>query len=161
MESFPVPGDLDGGRADLAVARLAGVSRAVARRLVTAGLATVDGRMVAPREQVRAGAVVAVSVPDDESALLAEPVPFGVVYEDDSLIVVDKPAGVVVHPGAGNLRGTLMNGLLHHAPQLVELPRAGIVHRLDKETSGCLVAAKTDTAHHALARRGEQAFRRR
>jgi len=81
-----------------------------------------------------------------------EPIELDVVHEDESLIVINKPAGLVVHPGAGNSRGTLMNGLLHHAPKLEELPRAGIVHRLDKDTSGLLLIAKTLTAHTALVR---------
>ena len=81
-----------------------------------------------------------------------EPIALEVVFEDESLMVIDKPAGLVVHPGAGNHRGTLMNGLLHHAPELEELPRAGIVHRLDKETSGLLLIGKTLPAHTALVR---------
>ena len=75
-----------------------------------------------------------------------------VVYEDESLLVVNKPAGLVVHPGAGNPRGTLMNGLLHHAPELEALPRAGIIHRLDKDTTGLLLIAKTLPAHTVLVR---------
>jgi len=74
------------------------------------------------------------------------------VYEDEALLVINKPAGLVVHPGAGNSRGTLMNGLLHHAPELEELPRAGIVHRIDKDTTGLLVIAKTLISHTALVR---------
>jgi len=74
------------------------------------------------------------------------------VYEDDSILIINKPAGLVVHPGSGNWEGTLLNALLHHAPQLAEIPRAGIVHRLDKDTSGLLVVAKTLTAQTALVR---------
>ncbi len=81
-----------------------------------------------------------------------EPIAFNVVHEDESLIVIDKPAGLVVHPGAGNVSGTLMNGLLHHAPALEQVPRAGIIHRIDKETSGVLLVAKTVQSHTALVR---------
>ena len=78
-----------------------------------------------------------------------EPIALEIAWEDDELLVVNKPAGLVVHPGAGNLHGTLMNGLLHHAPALKDLPRAGIVHRLDKDTSGLLLVAKTLSAPHS------------
>jgi len=82
-----------------------------------------------------------------------EVIPLDVVFEDDALLVVNKPVGLVVHPGAGNVTGTLMNALLHHAPSLEQLPRAGIIHRLDKNTSGLLLVAKTLTSHTALVRR--------
>jgi 23S rRNA pseudouridine1911/1915/1917 synthase len=86
------------------------------------------------------------------SADLAEDIALAVVFEDEALIVIDKPAGLVVHPGNGNASGTLLNALLHHAPQLAGIPRAGIVHRLDKDTSGLLVVAKTLTAQTDLVR---------
>jgi 23S rRNA pseudouridine1911/1915/1917 synthase len=82
----------------------------------------------------------------------AEDIALAIVFEDDALIVIDKPAGLVVHPGNGNASGTLLNALLHHAPQLAEIPRAGIVHRLDKDTSGLLVVAKTLTVQTDLVR---------
>ena len=87
-----------------------------------------------------------------EQPYLAEDIALQVVYEDDALLVINKPAGLVVHPGSGNWQGTLLNALLHHAPQLAEVPRAGIVHRLDKDTSGLLAVAKTLTAQTALVR---------
>jgi 23S rRNA pseudouridine1911/1915/1917 synthase len=92
--------------------------------------------------------------PQMESEVRAapEPIALDVVYEDDDLLVVNKPAGLVVHPGAGNPAGTLMNGLLHHAPELESVPRAGIIHRIDKETTGLLLVAKTLQAHTALVR---------
>ena len=86
------------------------------------------------------------------TAFVAQPLPLSIVYEDEALIVVDKPAGLVVHPGSGNWDGTLANALLHHAPQLAGVARAGIVHRLDKDTSGLLVVAKTETAQTDLVR---------
>lgn len=139
-----VPADLDGERADLVVARLLGLSRSAARRAVESGTATVDGRPVAPRERVRAGQLVVAAPPAQEAALEPEMVPFDVVYEDPFLAVVNKPAGVVVHPGAGRKGGTLAAGVLHRWPEVRgvgEEGRWGIVHRLDRETSGLLVVA--------------------
>ena len=90
-----------------------------------------------------------------EQPYLAEDIALEIVYEDDALLVINKPAGLVVHPGSGNWKGTLLNALLHYAPQLEEVPRAGIVHRLDKDTSGLLVVAKTLAAQTALVRQLE------
>ncbi len=87
-----------------------------------------------------------------EQPHLPEDIALNVVFEDDSILIINKPAGLVVHPGSGNWEGTLLNALLHHAPQLAEIPRAGIVHRLDKDTSGLLVVTKTITAQTALVR---------
>jgi len=81
-----------------------------------------------------------------------EPIDLKIAYEDQALLVINKPAGLVVHPGAGNIHGTLMNGLLYHYPELADLPRAGIVHRLDKETSGLLMVARTLSSHTAMVR---------
>jgi 23S rRNA pseudouridine1911/1915/1917 synthase len=89
---------------------------------------------------------------DLEVADSAQDIPLQVVFEDDSILIVDKPAGLVVHPGSGNPHGTLLNALLHHAPALAKIPRAGIVHRLDKDTSGLLVVAKTLESQASLVR---------
>ena len=98
-------------------------------------------------------AILVEEVPDETlAAAVAEDIPLDIVHEDEALIVIDKPAGLVVHPAAGNWSGTLMNALLHHAPQLASVPRAGIVHRLDKDTSGLLVVAKTLAAQTDLVR---------
>ena len=109
-----------------------------------------------PRDFVRTGDRVEVDEPPPEKIdNRPEPIPLDVLYEDDDLIVIDKPAGLVVHPGAGHREHTLVNALLHHFPKLSGIggkERPGIVHRLDKETSGCLVVAKTDEAHRALAK---------
>ena len=93
-------------------------------------------------------------IPQAEQSVTSrpEPIELNIAFEDGDLLVVNKPAGLVVHPGAGNTRGTLMNGLLHHVPSLEALPRAGIVHRLDKDTSGLLLVGKNLTAHTALVR---------
>jgi len=117
-----------------------------------AGHITVDGELAAPRRLVDGGERVLVEPPPaPEAAPKAQRMPLKIAYEDAEIIVVDKPAGLVVHPGAGVPDRTLMNGLLAHAPQLGAVPRAGIVHRLDKDTSGLLVVAKTVEAQANLA----------
>lgn len=149
-----VPMELAGSRLDQALARMfPDYSRSRLTQWLKKGHVSVDGETRRPRDTVLGGESVIVT-PQAEAAVTSrpEPIDLAVVYEDDDLLVIDKPAGLVVHPGAGNLRGTLMNGLLHHAPALVDLPRAGIVHRLDKETSGLLLVGKTLPAHTALTR---------
>ncbi len=155
-----VPDELAGERADRVVAVLAGVSRAEARRLVEAEAATIGGEPVEPRHRVAGGAVVEVALAAPEPALQPEEVPFEVRYEDDHVAVVDKPPGVVVHPGAGRATGTLAAGLLARWPELEgvgEPGRWGIVHRLDRETSGLLLVAKRADALSRL----QQAIRDR
>jgi 23S rRNA pseudouridine1911/1915/1917 synthase len=149
-----VPDDLAGERLDRALARMfPEYSRTRLKDWLMAGFVTVDGGAMRPKDPVAGGETVrlqpqlALSVTSQPEALDLD-----VVYEDSHLMVVDKPSGLVVHPGAGNLRGTLMNGLLHRVPGLADLPRAGIVHRLDKDTSGLLLIGKTLTAHTALVR---------
>ncbi len=118
---------------------------------IKSGDALLAGRNVRPRDLVRGGEEVTVSVQlqaDTRSA--PEPIALDIVYQDADLIVLNKPAGLVVHPGAGNPAGTLVNALLHHDPKLAELPRAGVVHRLDKDTSGLMVVARSLRAHTAL-----------
>ncbi|MEZ5300907.1 MAG: pseudouridine synthase [Verrucomicrobiales bacterium] len=110
-----------------------------------------------PKHPVAAGEYIAVEVPEPGRAeAQPEAIPLSVLYEDDDLIVIDKAAGIVVHPAAGNPDGTLVNALLHHCGGRLSgiggVARPGIVHRLDKETSGCLVAAKSDPAHRAIGR---------
>ncbi|MBK5936615.1 pseudouridine synthase, partial [Halorhodospira halophila] len=147
-----VPEELAGQRLDRALAALfPDYSRSRLQQWVKAGWITVDGAVRRPRDPVYAGERIHVDAePEPETPLAPEPIPLRLLYEDGDLLVVDKPAGLVVHPGAGNPGGTLVNALLHHDPGLEALPRAGIVHRLDKETSGLLVVARTYAAHHAL-----------
>ncbi len=113
-----------------------------------------NGQPVTAKQRVSGGErIEIILVPHPSEQLTsAEDIALDVVFEDDSLLVVNKPAGLVVHPGSGNWQGTMMNGLLHHAPALAQIPRAGIVHRLDKDTSGLLVVAKTLPAQTALVR---------
>jgi 23S rRNA pseudouridine1911/1915/1917 synthase len=130
-------------------------SRSEIQRWIKEGLVLIDG--VAPKasQKVEAGQTLAVQVPgqDSESDLQAEQIPLSIVYEDDDLLVIDKQAGLVVHPARGHAGGTLVNAVLHHCPQIEGVGgerRPGIVHRLDKETSGLIVVAKNDRAHRAL-----------
>lgn len=119
------------------------------------GRVTLDGQPATePKRKVKGGERLEVAaIPDPQDTSQApEDIPFPIIYEDDCLLVIDKPAGLVVHPGSGNWSGTLLNALLHHAPALAQVPRAGIVHRLDKDTSGLLVVAKTLEAQTNLVR---------
>ena len=149
----------DGGqRLDKALAEASGLSRERVKTLLGEGRVTLDGQPVAQASLKSAvGTAFAMAVPATvASEAAAQDIPLAVVFEDADLIVVDKPAGLVVHPAAGNLDGTLVNALLHHcAGQLSGIggvARPGIVHRIDKDTSGLLVVAKTDVAHEGLAR---------
>ena len=150
-----VPPELAGERADKALAVLAGVSRSLARRLLEEEAATADGGPLSPHRAVSAGQVLTVELPASAAALAPEDVPFTVRYEDAHLAVVDKPAGIVVHPGAGRRGGTLAGGILQRWPQVRgvgEEGRWGIVHRLDRDTSGLLVVALTAEAWMGLRR---------
>jgi 23S rRNA pseudouridine1911/1915/1917 synthase len=150
-----VPPDCAGLRLDQALVRLVPeYSRSRLAQWVRAGKVMLDGRAALPRHKVRGGEAIELVSPPQLEALAhgAEDIPLTVVHEDDALLVVNKPAGLVVHPGSGNLRGTLLNALLHHASALAGIPRAGIVHRLDKDTSGLLVVAKTLAAQADLVR---------
>jgi 23S rRNA pseudouridine1911/1915/1917 synthase len=149
-----VPDECAGLRLDRALAQMfPEYSRNRLKEWFLAGAITVEGGPKRPRDAVSGGETVTFQ-PVAESAVRAEPEPIDldIVHEDDDLLVVNKAAGLVVHPGAGNPAGTLMNGLLHHVSTLEEVPRAGIIHRLDKDTSGLLLVAKTLTAHTALVR---------
>ncbi len=131
-------------------------SRSRLQALITDGWVKLNGLVPRTRELVRTGDRVQLEIPALEKIeAAAEAIPFPVLFEDEDLIVIDKPAGLVVHPGAGNAEHTLVNALLHHCATLSGIggkERPGIVHRLDKETSGCLVVAKNDTTHRELSR---------
>jgi 23S rRNA pseudouridine1911/1915/1917 synthase len=146
----------DGARLDQAIPALApDVSRSYGRQLIEAGRVLLNGRPARPAQKVRAGDEVAVTVPEPAPvAAQAEPMDLRIVYEDAEVLVIDKPAGLVTHPAPGHATGTLVNGLLAHTDQLSLHGdiRPGIVHRLDKDTSGLLVVARTDAAHAALVR---------
>ena len=142
-------------RLDQALARmLPEHSRTRLRAWIDAGHVTVDATAWNARDRVAGGERVDVAAPARDVALVdeAEDIALAIAFEDDAILVVDKPAGLVVHPGSGNRAGTLLNALLHHDAALASLPRAGIVHRLDKDTSGLMVVAKTTEAQTALVR---------
>jgi 23S rRNA pseudouridine1911/1915/1917 synthase len=156
--SVDVPAELAGQRLDQALATLLPEhSRSRLKAWIEAGAVLVDGEPRRPRDKVLGGEriEIAATLPE-EVAAVAQAMPLAVVHEDRHLFVIDKPAGLVVHPGAGNPDQTLQNALLALDPALVRLPRAGIVHRLDKDTSGLLVIARTPEAHTALVRMLEE-----
>jgi 23S rRNA pseudouridine1911/1915/1917 synthase len=153
---FDVTEPLAGKRLDAALAETEPkLSRAAARRLIEQGAVTVSGAQVKPAHRLRVGERVQGRVPDPKpDRLQPEPIPLEIVYEDSQLVVVDKRAGMVVHPAAGHREGTLVHALLHHCRELAGIGgvlRPGIVHRLDKGTSGLLVVAKTELAHRCLS----------
>jgi len=147
-----IPAELDGKRLDQALATMfPDFSRSRLKEWILAGQVAVDGRHEAPRLRVRSGQhVVLTATREVREEARPQPMPLDIVYEDDDVLLIDKPAGLVVHPGAGNPAGTLMNGLLHHDERLAALPRCGILHRLDKDTTGLLLIAKSQAAHTRL-----------
>lgn len=151
--SAVVPAELGGKRLDQIAARLfAQHSRSRLSEWIKGGQLLVDGAQCRPRDTIYSGALLELEAEHEiQSQWQAEPMELDVIFEDEHLLLVNKPAGLVVHPAAGHASGTLLNGLLHHAPQLYEVPRAGIVHRLDKDTTGIMVVAKTLEAHTSLA----------
>ena len=149
-----VPVELSGQRLDQALARMfPEYSRSRLKSWLLQGFITVDERAMRPRDAVNGGESVLLQA-QPETSIQSEPeaLDLDIIFEDEDCLVVNKPAGLVVHPGAGNPRGTLLNGLLYHVPGLDQLPRAGIIHRLDKDTSGLLLVARTLQAHTALVR---------
>jgi 23S rRNA pseudouridine1911/1915/1917 synthase len=152
--TLTIPDTFAGRRLDQALAALLPEhSRSRLQQWIAQGAVQVDGAPASARQKVRGGEAVAVaSVEQAPLADAPEAIPLDIRYEDDDLLVLDKPPGLVVHPGSGNRAGTLLNALLHHAPALAQLPRAGIVHRLDKDTSGLMVVAKSAAAQAALVR---------
>lgn len=126
-------------------------SRSRLQKWIKQGLVLVDDVVLRPKDVVLGGEFVEISVAnEDETSWRPQSLELDIVYEDDSIIVINKPAGLVVHPGAGNVDGTLANGLLHYAPELEKVPRAGVIHRLDKDTSGLLVIARNIEAQTQL-----------
>jgi 23S rRNA pseudouridine1911/1915/1917 synthase len=144
-----------GMRVDVVLAQLfPDFSRSQLTTWLKAGAATIDGRCFKPKDKVHGGEHVKLHVTQTANESRSEPenIPLNIVFEDEYLLVVNKPAGLVVHPGAGNPQHTLVNALLYHAPTLHHLSRAGIVHRLDKDTTGLLIVAKTLATHTSLIR---------
>jgi 23S rRNA pseudouridine1911/1915/1917 synthase len=158
QHSITVPDDGAGERLDRVLARqVAALSRSRLKALIEAGAVAVDGRTIRdPSHRVNSGATIGIDIPPPQPAKPApEAIPLKVVYEDDDIIVIDKPKNLVVHPAAGNWTGTLVNALIAHCGNSLSgiggERRPGIVHRLDKDTTGLMVVAKNDRAHRALA----------
>lgn len=130
--------------------RLRDLSRSRIQALIRSGCITVDGGRTTPHHKVRPGMHVSVNIPPPtDTAIKPEPIPLNIIHEDSDIIVLDKPAGIVVHPAAGHNSGTLVNALLHHCPDILDIggeKRPGIVHRLDKDTSGVMIVARNDAA---------------
>jgi 23S rRNA pseudouridine1911/1915/1917 synthase len=156
-QEFIIDASLPLGRLDVFLRKkLPDLSRAAIQRLLAGGHIRVDGRIVKPAHPPRAGQTVTIEWPEARPAeARPEEMPLEILFEDEALLVLNKPAGVVVHPAAGHHEHTLVNALLHHCGAQLSgiggVARPGIVHRLDKDTSGCLVVAKTDAAHLALS----------
>lgn len=152
MIHLTVPVELAHKRMDQIIAELCPqYSRSQLQRWIRSGDVTLNGRLTKAKQKLVAGDKVVIEPQlSPQIADQPEAIPLDIVYEDDSILVIHKPAGLVVHPGAGNRTGTLLNGLLHHCAEQSSLPRAGIVHRLDKDTSGLMVVAKTLQAHANL-----------
>jgi len=136
--------------------RMPSFSRVRLQEFIRGGDALLNGASARPSQNLRKGDEIVVNVPQEPepSAMSAQDIPLDILHEDPAIVVLNKPAGLVVHPGAGNADGTVVNALLHHCGGIAVVggvERPGIVHRLDKETSGCLVVAKTDAAHRSLS----------
>jgi 23S rRNA pseudouridine1911/1915/1917 synthase len=142
-----------GKRIDVLAAELAGLTRSRIQQLIEKGLLLVNGEAVKQNYRARTGDEISLSVPAEEETLLAEVLPLDILYMDNVIIVVNKPPGMVVYPGAGHGSGTLMNAVAHYSPQLATIGgplRPGVVHRLDKDTSGVMVVALADNAYYNL-----------
>ncbi len=154
-QTFTVEATPAGRRLDVFLAGAAGITRAQAQHLIAGGHALLEGRPAKPSQILRQGQRVTLVIPPPQGpTAIPQPLPLDIVYEDDDLLVVNKPPGLVVHPAAGHREGTLVNALLYHRPHLRAVggeERPGIVHRLDKDTSGLLLVAKTPEAHAALS----------
>ena len=152
IESHTIPPELSDRRLDQAAASLMpGHSRSRLQGWIKSGALTVNGKVCKPRDKVMLDDRLELDAePEAQVTWEAESIELDVVYEDDHLLVINKPAGLVVHPAAGHAAGTLVNALLHYAPEVENLPRAGIVHRLDKDTSGVMVVARSLIAHTSL-----------
>jgi 23S rRNA pseudouridine1911/1915/1917 synthase len=156
-EIVEVTSDQDGTRLDrFLVSVLGDISRSQIQRLIKDGHISVDGKAAKANQALRPGQSISVDIPEPAASdVEPEPLPLKIVFQDADIVVIDKPAGMVVHPAAGHARGTLVNALLHHVEDLSGIGgerRPGIVHRLDRGTSGLMVVAKNDAAHAELAR---------
>ena len=150
--TIQVPIELAGKRLDqVLVDSFPDYSRNKLQTWIKAGRVTVDMQQLKAKDRLVGGEQLILDAePEEVTEYLAEDIPLDIIYEDEDILIVNKPAGFVVHPGAGNWTGTLQNALLHYLPDAATVPRSGIVHRIDKDTSGLLMIAKTLAAHHSL-----------
>ena len=151
---FLIPSELSGSRLDQVLVKLLPeYSRVLIQKWIKSGAATLNHKVVKPKTLILGGEAVAIdALLEPQTTWAAQRIPLNIVHEDSELLIVNKPIGIIVHPGSGNPDHTLLNALLYHHPDLEMLPRAGIIHRLDKETSGLLVVAKTPEAYTHLSR---------
>lgn len=150
---FTIPNNYIGIRSDVALTEIiADLSRNKLTNWLKDGYILVDNKIIKPKEKFYGGEIITINPPFDEESLAYTPenMPLNILYQDEHVIVINKPAGLTVHPGAGNWTGTLLNGLLYHFPELIHIPRAGIVHRLDKDTTGLMVIARSLLAQITL-----------
>ena len=151
--------ETDGVRLDKYLSTVSELSRTRIQDLAKTGVITVNGKVQKGSYKVCVGDVISCDVPEDETTeIMPEDIPLDILYEDEDIIVVNKPKGMVVHPALGNYSGTLVNALLYHCHDLSGINgiiRPGIVHRIDKDTTGCIVACKNDEAHRAIAKQLE------
>lgn len=149
-----VPESMDGLRLDQALAQLfPQYSRSQHQTWIRNGQVTVDGELLRPKDKVQTGEQITIDAEQrEETHAIAQDIPLNIVYEDNALMIIDKPAGLIAHPGAGNPDRTLVNALLHFDSTLNTLPRAGLIHRLDKDTSGLITIARTLESYHALVK---------
>lgn len=156
MEKFNLEGEVSSDQAGLRLDQVASTmfpnfSRARLQKWIQDGSLLVDGHQAKNKQKLLGGELITLSAHEEfQEQWQAEPLPLNIMYEDESLLIINKAAGLVVHPAAGNYSGTLLNALLYHYPELGNVPRAGIVHRLDKETSGLMVVARTLDSHQSL-----------
>ena len=152
QQSFQIEKELAGNRLDQALHQLLpDYSRSRIQQWIQQGFVCINHARCKPRQKVFSGDLVDLDVPEQTRISdQPQPIPFEILHQDEDILVVNKPAGLVVHPAAGHYDGTLVNGLLQHDPRLEQLPRAGIVHRLDKDTTGVMVVARNLSAHNWL-----------
>lgn len=153
IQETQIPAEYHGQRVDVVLAQLfTDFSRSQLTTWLKAGSITINQKCYKPKDKIQGGEIVSLNViaSTHQGICMAENIPLDIVFEDDELLVINKPAGLIVHPGAGNPQHTLVNALLYHDPSLNHLPRAGIVHRLDKDTTGLLLIAKTLPTYTSL-----------
>ncbi|MDH4232342.1 MAG: RluA family pseudouridine synthase, partial [Nitrospirota bacterium] len=156
---FKISFEDEGKRVDVQASELSGLTRSQVQRLIEKGLLMVNRLPTKPNYRTKYGDIISITIPEEEQSLLAEKLPLEILYADDFVIVVNKPPGMVVYPGAGHDSGTLLNAIVYHSKKLASVGgplRPGVVHRLDKDTSGVMVIALDDSAYYNLVEQFRQ-----